>query len=282
MQISAEQDNKKSDDEKDRIKNWLGFTGPILIATHQDVDADAAFSAALLHILRPDAAIIFVRADSKISQREVLAVDLLNGTSSVKGLEQGSAFGLLVEHLKHTDSCYYNSLKQWAKQLNLTDQAESCRDSVILADLVNAWRENRFDDRKIVERARELLHGKLINARRQEKQKKLASKIVIKNYVAVLGPDNHIASQQLFRRGAKAVVRFSSEGMAVVLSKKARNQGYSLIKLKDALNDGWFIHPDGFLASFGGPKAPKCVDDAGITVESLTMRTKQLFTVEVV
>ena len=70
--------------------------------------------------------------------------------------------------------------------------------------------------------------------------------------------------------------------MAVVLSKKARNQGYSLIKLKDALNDGWFIHPDGFLASFGGPKAPKCVDDAGITVESLTMRTKQLFAVEVV
>ena len=70
------------------------------------------------------------------------------------------------------------------------------------------------------------------------------------------------ASKQLFKRGAKAVVRYSSKGMAVVLSKKARNQGYSLIKLKDALNDGWFIHPDGFLASFGGPKAPKCLDDA--------------------
>ena len=66
MQISVEQNNKKCDEEKDRVKNWLSITGPILIATHQDVDADAAFSAALLHILRPDAAIIFVRADSKI------------------------------------------------------------------------------------------------------------------------------------------------------------------------------------------------------------------------
>ena len=43
MQISVEQNNKKCDEEKDRVKNWLSITGPILIATHQDVDADAAF-----------------------------------------------------------------------------------------------------------------------------------------------------------------------------------------------------------------------------------------------
>ena len=65
------------------------------------MDADAAFSAALLKILRPHAAWVFVRADAVIDDERSIAVDLSNGKSAVKGLEIG--IGLIVEVMKDID-----------------------------------------------------------------------------------------------------------------------------------------------------------------------------------
>jgi|TARA_B110000211_G_scaffold204034_1_gene237257 hypothetical protein len=272
--------NKKTpQDENNTLMAWLNRDDPMIIATHQQVDADAAFSAALLHILKPNAPVVFVRADSTISQAEVIAVDLMNGTSAVKGLGVGSAFGLVVSTLKGSDPAYYKVLKPWAKQLNLTDQAKYCNDAVVLADMVSAWRSVGLDDQTIVERAGELLLGKLKFTQRRERQKVHASKIQIQGGVAVLGPEDHVPAKQLFQRGAKAVVRQGKDGMAVILSRNAQEAGLSLVDLESSLNEEWFFHPDGFLASYGGPKAPKNPSEAGITIKSLAKRTRKLIKV---
>ena len=73
--------------ELSKVRNWLTLDDPVSIATHINVDADAAFSMALLKALRPEAATIFVRADEIIDDKRTLAVDLSNGKQAVKGLE---------------------------------------------------------------------------------------------------------------------------------------------------------------------------------------------------
>ena len=268
--------NKTAKDEGIILQTWLNRDDPMIIATHQQVDADAAFSAALLRVIKPNAAVVFVRADSIISQPEVIAVDLMNGDSAVKGLGVGSAFGLVVSTLKESNPIYFKALKPWAKQLNLTDQAKRCHDAVVLADMVSAWRSIGLDDRTIVSRAGELLHGKLKFIQRRERQKTQASKIQIQGGVAVLGPEDHVPAKQLFQRGAKAVVRQGKDGMAVILSRRAQKCGISVADLQSSLNEQWFIHPDGFLASYGGPKAPKDPKESGVTVKSLAKRTRKL------
>lgn len=273
-QTTGEIEENKS--EEKILKDWLKIKKNALIATHQDVDADAAFSAALLRCLRPKAGIIFVRADGEISDPKVIAVDLMEGKSAVKGLEVGSAFGLIVNELKSRNKVYYNSLKPWAEQLNLTDQAKRCNDRVVLAAMVNAWKAAGLDDSAIVERATELLQGMLKIGIRRVRQRKAAKKIPINNKVAVLGEEDHVRSADLFARGALAVVRKSKDGMAVLLSKSARKMGLNLSQLNDEEMDGWFFHPDGFIASFGGKKAPKNPDESKVTIKSLAKRTRKL------
>jgi hypothetical protein len=267
---------KTAKDEAIILQTWLNRDDPMIIATHQQVDADAAFSAALLRVIKPNAAVVFVRADSIISLPEVIAVDLMNGDSAVKGLGVGSAFGLVVSTLKQSNPTYFKALKPWAKQLNLTDQAKRCHDAVILADMVSAWRSIGLDDRTIVSRAGELLLGKLKFIQRRERQKVEASMIQIQGGVAVLGPDDHVPAKQLFQRGAKAVVRQGKDGMAVILSRRAQKDGISVAGLESSLTEQWFIHPDGFLASYGGPKAPKDPAESGVTLKSLAKRTRKL------
>lgn len=267
---------KTAKDEAITLQTWLSQNDSLVIATHQQVDADAAFSAALLKVVKPNATIVFVRADSTISQSEVIAVDLMNGESAVKGLGVGSSFGLIVSSLKQSDPSFYKTLKPWANQLNLTDQAKRCKDAVVLADMVSAWRSIGLDDRTIVDRAEELLLGKLKFIRRREHQNTLATKIPIQGGVAVLGPDDNVPAKQLFQRGAKAVVRQGKDGMAVILSRKAQESGISVANLQSSLNEQWFIHPDGFLASYGGPKAPKDPTESGVTLKSLAKRTRKL------
>lgn len=267
---------KTAKDEDVILRAWLDREDPMIIATHQQVDADAAFSAALLRVMKPNAAVVFVRADSAISQPEVIAVDLMNGASAVKGLSIGSSFGLIVSSLKQSNPSFYKVLKPWAKQLNLTDQAKRCHDAVVLADMVSAWRSIGLDDKTIVQRAEELLLGKLKFIQRRNRQKVEASKIQIQGGVAVLGPDDHVPAKQLFQRGAEAVVRQGKDGMAVILSRRAQESGISVAGLESSLTEQWFIHPDGFLASYGGPKAPKDPAESGVTLKSLAKRTRKL------
>ena len=213
----------------------------------------------VLHFFTPYGPVqpLFLRADAEITEEDVIAVDLMNGPRAVKGLNSGSAFGFLVSQIKESHPEFYIELKPWADQLNLTDQAKRCNDRVVLANLIEAWRASGLSDRDIVDRAVELLQGKQRFALRRHQQQSNASEIKIQNGVAVLKPEHNVRAKDIFRQGAHAVVRESGHGLCIMLSRKAQKRGMDLNTMKGELGKGWFVHPEGFLASFGGPKAPK-------------------------
>ena len=51
-----------------RVRDWYNLEGDVSIFTHEMVDADAAFSAALMSIVRPDAEIFLVPADMVVDR----------------------------------------------------------------------------------------------------------------------------------------------------------------------------------------------------------------------
>lgn len=270
----AGKNDSQTQDEKNTLKDWLSKDDPITIVTHQKVDADAAFSAALLNVLRPHAALVFVRADAEIEDERTIAVDLSNGPRAVKGLEVGSAFGLIVETMRDIDKPVYNALRRWAKQLNLTDSGKRCNDNVVLAEMVNAWRSLRFDDAKIVSRAIELIDGKIRAEKRNENLKTAAKSVSINGGVAVVPQGTIVKAGHLFKRGAKAVIRQSDCGQSVLISKKMLESGISLQELEPMLPEGWFVHPEGFMACFGSVKAPKDYNDSEINITDLITMIK--------
>ena len=257
--------------ELTKVRNWLALDDPLSIATHIDVDADAAFSMALLKALRPEATTIFVRADEVIDDKRTLAVDLSNGKQAVKGLECGSAFGLIVNATKAIDKPVHTCLKKWAKQLNLTDSGDYCRDNVILADHVRSWKAMKLDDEGIVNRAYELIKGKILAEKRYVEMKNAAKEIVIKDGVAVVPSDITVKAAHLFSLGADVVIRQSEFGQSAILSRKALKRGISLSELAPIFSDGWFVHPQGFMLSFGSVKAPKDYRESGFTIDQFTM-----------
>ena len=266
----AGKNDSQTQAEKNTLKYWLCKEDPITIATHQKVDADAAFSAALLKVLKPHAALVFVRADAEIEDERTIAVDLSNGSRAIKGLEVGSAFGLIIETLRDIDRPIYKALSKWAFQLNLTDSGKTCDDSVVLSDLVNSWRLLGFDDAKIVARSEELLLGKIQNENNFQKQKSSAKSLSINGGVVVIPKGTHLKASHLFKRGAKAVIRQSDCGQCVLISREMQNKGILLNELENLLPDGWFVHPQGFMACFGSVKAPKNYRDSGISLDDLT------------
>jgi hypothetical protein len=270
----ADRNGSQTQEEMNKMKDWLSKDDPITIVTHQKVDADAAFSAALLKVLRPHAALVFVRADAEIEDERTIAVDLSNGSRAVKGLEAGSAFGLIVQVMKDIDRPVYNALRSWASQLNLTDSGKTCDDSVVLSDLVNSWRLLGFNDVKIVARSAELLLGKIQNEKNFQKQKSSAKSLSINGGVVVIPEETHLKASHLFKRGAKAVIRQSDCGQCVLISREMQNKGILLNELENLLPDGWFVHPQGFMACFGSVKAPKDYRDSGISLDDLTTVVK--------
>ena len=265
----TEKKEPQTQEEIGKVREWLSKEDPISIFTHQKVDADAAFSAALLKVLRPQAAIKFVRADSIIADERSIAVDLSEGSRAVKGLGVGSAFGLIVEVMKEIDRPVYNALRNWAKQLNLTDSGKYTRDGVVLADIVNAWLSLNFNDLKIVSRAEEMIKGKILSAKRNHEQKKAADTIIIKEGIALVPKGINVKAGHLFKRGAKAVIRQSKFGQSVMISKKLLKKGISFTEIISLLPNGWFVHPQGFLAAFGTVKAPKDYKKSGIHINDL-------------
>ncbi len=266
-----EQKEERGKIETDIIRDWLSREDPITIATHMRVDADAAFSAALLHALRPHATVVFVRADCSIDEHNCIGVDLLEGERSVKGLRPGSAFGKVIEVLKDIDPGTSRALGKWAKQLNLTDSGKPCRDRVVLAEIVSCWRNSGLDDRSIVGRAGEMIRGKIEGQRRCEENARKSKSIPIIRGVAVISKGMHSTVRAMEKRGALAVVRESHMGMAINLTRKAQRNEHDLNEISDSLPEGWFIHPDGFIACFGSPKAPKDPRESGIDLQSLTL-----------
>lgn len=250
--------------EIELFHSWLAKEDPLSIATHMYVDADAVFSAALLSVLKPKAQVVFVSADSEIIDPRTLGVDLSKGEQTIKGLHMGSAFGLLVLGMKSIDRPIYFALQKWANQLNLTDSGKECRDAVVLAQLVKAWRSVGLGDKGCFMRAKELIEGKIQSEHSDIKQKKLAKEVQIKNGVAVISNGSKIRAAHVFERGAKVLIRESDVGHSIMISKEMIRKGINLNELAPLLEPkGWFVHQEGFLACYGSVKAPKNFSDSG-------------------
>ncbi len=269
--------------EGELVNDWLDRgvrLGPakkqrfIVLRTHKHVDADAAFSAALMMEFLHDRSqsigltLEFVPASYATDAPHILAVDMLEGRNAVKGLEQGSAFGLLVDVLGKQDELIEVCFRQWAEQLNLTDSGNKCDDRVILAELVSAWKANKLSDKNIVNRARELIRGKLLVEKWRNERQTDSQDVPIVSSVAIV-VDKRIDRITLFKRGAKAIVQQSDCGMCIHLSRKIMDKGHNLTELKHSLPESWFVHPSGFLAAFGTPKAPRDPAESGIPIEAL-------------
>ncbi len=260
--------HSQKNDEVKIITDWLDLKDEKTIRTHQQVDADAAFSAAIMMEYQRNAKLQFKRASFKTNKKNTLAVDMLNGKNAVKGLKQGSAFGLLVDVLGARDTLYKTCFKDWADQLNLTDSGKTCDDRVVLAELIGAWKTVGLDDKTIVNRARELIRGKLIGQKKREARQETSHDIPIYSNVAIV-VDAYVDKMTLFKRGAKAIVQRSDCGIAIHLNRKVMQRGHNLTELENILPKDWFIHPQGFLACFGGPKAPRDPSECGISIEAL-------------
>ena len=76
---SVDYSTKKKNVRSKASSKMVNSRRPIVIMTHMNVDADAAFSTALLHVIRPHAAIVFAPADSEPSDGGTIAVDRMNG-----------------------------------------------------------------------------------------------------------------------------------------------------------------------------------------------------------
>ncbi len=258
--------------EIERFQSWLATDDPLSIATHLYVDADAVFSAALLSVLKPEAQVLFVSADLEIDDSRTLAVDLSKGKRAIKGLDVGSAFGLLVLGMKSIDEPVHRALRRWAQQLNLTDSGKGCRDAVVLAELVKAWRSIGLGDEGCFERAKELISGKINSERSDSKQKHLAKSVKIQNDVAVIDDGSKIRAAHIFKQGAKVLVRESDVGHSIMISRQLVRKGINLTELAPLLEEkGWFVHPVGFIACYGSVKAPKNFIESGLTLQEIVL-----------
>lgn len=266
----AKKNTSATKNEIERFQSWLSTEDPLSIATHMHVDADAAFSAALLSVLKPKAQVVFVPADCEIKDNRTLAVDMSKGNRAIKGLDEGSAFGLLVLGMRSIDPPIYRALRRWGEQLNLTDSGKRCRDSVVLAELVKAWRSLGLGDKGCFNRAKELIQGKINSERSNHKQQQRAKSVKIEKGVAVISDGSRIRAAHVFQRGAKALIRESDVGHSIMFSRELVKKGIRLNDLAPMLEPkGWFVHPDGFLACYGSVKAPKNYRKSGFTIDEI-------------
>ncbi len=253
------------------VNRWLELGSDAVLWTHQYVDGDAAFSAALMLLLNPDARLEFHPSDQVADESNVLAVDMMNGPCAVKGLKTGSAFGALLEVLNENRKRrkMVKALRPWADQLNLTDSGKKVEDRVVLADLVTNWRAVGLDDREMVQRALEQVLGRAIMAERREKNRLLSKKIPVDGAVAIIKGESRYNVRELEKRGALILVHESQHGHCVRLTRKAQLLGLNLTEVHNKFPEDWFAHEAGFILAFGTKKAPKDYLQSGINLKNI-------------
>ncbi len=253
------------------VNQWIELGSDAVLWTHQYVDADAAFSAALMLILNPDAQLEFHSSDEIADESNVLAVDMMNGSYAVKGLKTGSAFGALVKVLHENEERHVmaKALRPWANQLNQTDSGKRVKDRVVLADLVTNWRAVGLDDREMVKRALELVLGRVITANKREKNRLLSKEIPINGKVAIIKGEDGYNVRELMNRGALILVHESKHGHCVRLTSKAQSLGLNLTEVSNKFPKNWFAHEAGFMLAFGTKKAPKDYMQSGINLKNI-------------
>ena len=196
-----------------------------------------------------------------------LGVDLSNGERTIKGMD----VAVLLAYL----SCmkpltYLLTEPPFLGSPTEPYRRKGCRDAVVLAELVKAWRSLGMGDKGCFKRAKELIEGKIKSERSDLKQKELAAEVNIKNGVAVISNGAKIRGAHVFNQGAKVLIRESEVGHSIMISKEMSRKGIKLSELSPLLEPkGWFIHPEGFLACYGSVKAPKDYCESGFTIQQI-------------
>ena len=254
-----------------KVKAWINRPGKVVLHTHVNVDADAAFSAALMLLMRrEDVELEFLPTDATVDAEDALAVDMMNGNSAIKGIETGSAFGELVSLLVEANLIPKRLYKKMALQLNLTDSGKRCNDRITLAGLVKSWKYAGLEDRDIVSRAHEILLGMRKGWSAHSRRREKCTSMPIQDGIALNLTGGGLDRRTLARRGAYLVINQHDDvGQSVVLTKLGSRTKLDLNDLEDALPDSWFIHPGGFIACFGSMKAKKDPSKSGISLEEL-------------
>ena len=259
-----------------KVTDWINRPGTAILHTHANVDADAAFSAALMLMVRegvqgPDSTELeLLPTDATVDAEEALAVDMMNGSSAIKGLDAGSAFGELVSLLVKAELISYRLYKNFAEQLNLTDSGKRCNDRVVLAGLVKSWKYSGLCDLEIVSRAQEILVGMMKGMDKHRRRRTVSSRMPIQDGVALNLSGGGLDRRTLARRGAFLVINeHENIGQSVVLTSRGTRAELDLNDLSGALPERWFIHPNGFIACYGSMKTKKSPDNSGITLEML-------------
>lgn len=264
------------DDNLTKVTDWIDRPGKAVLYTHANVDADAAFSAALMLMVREGAQgpnstdIEFLPTDATVDTEDALAVDMMNGSSAIKGIDTGSAFGELVSILVKAELIPHRLYKNFAEQLNLTDSGKRCNDRVALAGLVKSWTYSGLCDREIVSRAREILGGMMKGMVKHRRRRIVSSRMPIHDGVALNLSGGGLDRRTLSRRGAFLVINQHEDiGQSVVLTSRGTRAELDLNDLRGALPERWFIHPNGFIACYGSMKGKKNPEDSGITLATL-------------
>ena len=255
---------------RSRVLEWCNHEGDVTIYTHEMVDADAAFSAGLMSLVRPDAKIVLVPADAIVDREGSLAIDMISGGNGVKGFEEGSAFGELCRIMTGLGLIPARLFTRFADHLNLTDSGKRCNDRIALPGLVKSWRYAGLDDMTIVSRAHEILRGMMSGMEENLARVNKSHNLPIKDGVALNLTAGGHNRKTLAKRGAYlVVVQHEGSGQSVILTPKGKHAGLDLNEVSNELPDKWFIHPSGFMACFGSRKAPKNPYDSGIALEGL-------------
>ena len=264
------------DDNLTKVTDWIDRPGKAVLYTHANVDADAAFIAALMLMVREGAQgpnstdIEFLPTDATVDTEDALAVDMMNGSSAIKGIDTGSAFGELVSILVKAELIPHRLYKNFAEQLNLTDSGKRCNDRVALAGLVKSWTYSGLCDREIVSRAREILGGMMKGMVKHRRRRIVSSRMPIHDGVALNLSGGGLDRRTLSRRGAFLVINQHEDiGQSVVLTSRGTRAELDLNDLRGALPERWFIHPNGFIACYGSMKGKKNPEDSGITLATL-------------
>jgi len=244
------------------------------IATHKRLDADAAFSTALILSLQENPQpVIFVDSTEAITNDNIVLLDLDLGENSIKGDGIGSCFGLLVEVMDKADPVFHNYLITIAKHLNKIDSGKSDFQSYLDPHyLIRWWRLAGLDDGEILHTIYLLFKGMQKSVEKEEEAQIYlkASGRKEKFCMIVENPPRDAKIHKfVFKKGVAAYIYYNTRpedmGMGLIINPKLQQEGFSCHYLKEKLPEGWIILEH--MVFWGSLKVPKDTAQSGITLD---------------
>lgn len=227
------------------MTNFSSFTN---VSTHQHVDADAAFSAALLHVLFGHS-VSFCSSAIKAEEHEPSTV-YVDVSSGIKG--ERSAFETLVSMI----GLGGRGIERLAEEVSMIDTKSGPKQTFGLSQVIAAFRREK-GDAATVAFAADVIRGVLSEQKERDESHVAANAATIVGRVAILRDAPMGAKGILFDRGVDVAIMSDAVGVAIVRADRVTaSLDAPCVRAVVEQEDGWFFHPKGFLASRGTFKSP--------------------------